>query len=121
MYKYWNPNPLSRLTSDCVIRATATALNKTWYEASDLLYAQAKKCCCEMSTVGSYGSLFDNELKFSRIEDDNIIKVKDVGEAYPLGILLVRIRGHLTCVKDGLVWDIWDCSGEDVDIVWRVR
>lgn len=120
MYKYYNANPLGKKTSDCVIRATALATDKTWYEASDILYCQARKCCCEMSTVGCYSLLFDNDLKFTRIEDDNIIKVKDVCELYPAGTLLVRIRGHLTCIKDGLIWDIWDCSNENVDIVWRV-
>ena len=38
---------------------------------------------------------------------------------YPLScILIIRIKGHLTCSIFGKIPDIWDCSNEIVDCFW---
>ena len=44
--------------------------------------------------------------------------VKD--DRHPYGVYLVRIDGHLTCVIDDGVYDIWDCRDELATNAWIV-
>ena len=32
-----------------------------------------------------------------------------------------RVEGHLTCVIDNHIMDIWDCRDKIVDLVWEVK
>lgn len=118
-YSYYNLNPYNKRTGDCVIRATAGALDITWDEASDLLYYTAKDLGCEMSCIGCYSSLF----AFLDLEElpVNGMTVDAVADAYPDDTLIIRIKGHLTCARRGRIFDIWDCREEIVDRAWIVE
>lgn len=121
-FKYYNNNPKKKYTGDCVIRATALALDKTWEEASDMLYNKAKSCACEMSCLGCYSGLFDKDLKFERIFDGEFyITASELALKHKDKILLLRLPSHLTVSINGVINDIWDCSDLLVDIAWEVK
>ena len=120
MFHYLNLNPFNKKTGDCVIRATALALDTDWGTASDLLYRQARCCGCEMSCLGCYSSLF-YKMGFEQIQVYFEKTVNDILEQYKNSVVLIRIKGHLTCAINGKLYDIWDCSQEYVDCVWVVK
>lgn len=120
MYYYLNLNPYNKRTGDCVIRATALALDTDWHTASDLLYKQARSCGCEMSCLGCYSALF-RRMGFEQIEFYFSATVDEVLQQHKDSVMLIRIKGHLTCGKYGKLYDIWDCSQEMVDCAWIVE
>ena len=119
-YKYLNLNPYKKKTGDCVIRATALGLDVDWHKASDILYKQARGCGCEMSCLGCYSNLFKN-LGFHKCDvSDEEITVGELAKMYGDKRLIIRIKGHLTCAINSIVYDIWDCTDEIVDCFWEV-
>ena len=36
-------------------------------------------------------------------------------------VVLIRIDGHLTVSKYGVVYDLWDCTQEIADVFWIVE
>ena len=121
-FKYYNNNPIKRMTGDCVIRATALALGKSWQEASEMLHKKSLEGCCEMSCVCCYADLFDKDLKFKRVFDGEYdITAGDLAMKHKDKTLLIRLPAHLTCSVNGIINDIWDCSEELVDIAWEVE
>ena len=47
--------------------------------------------------------------------------VEKFANYFPIGIFIVRVEGHLTCVIDNKIMDIWDCREKIVDLVWEVK
>lgn len=118
-FKYYNLNPFKKKTGDCVIRAIACALDVDWTTASDLLYSQAREMGCEMSCIGCYSMLFEGlGLKELGVQG---LTVGDVAQDYKNDIVIIRIKGHLTCSRYGQIMDIWDCRDETVDRAWLVK
>ena len=118
MYRYYNANPLNENTADCTVRAISTAQGKTWDETyrelSDL--AQQK------------GVLFDNVDFIEDYLDKRYLRQchhsKTVGEfvkEHPIGYYLVTMKGHITCVKDGILIDTFDCSDRMMWCCWKVK
>ena len=35
------------------------------------------------------------------------------------GTFLIRVPSHLTVIKNGVLYDIWDCRHELCDTVWK--
>lgn len=46
--------------------------------------------------------------------------ISDFLYTHPKGTYLIRVDQHLTCARNGAVYDIWDCTDEIIDIVWEV-
>ena len=47
--------------------------------------------------------------------------VKDFLEEYSEGTYLVTMRGHITCVKNGVLYDTWDCRDRIIWCAWKVE
>lgn len=102
-----------------MIRAIACAFGIGWREASDILYDVARDLGCEMSCIGCYSNLFkDLHLEEVDVRD---MTVEEVAQLYEGDTVIIRIPGHLTCARKGVVMDIWDCRDEIVDRAWVVR
>ena len=107
---------------DCVTRAIANATGKDYKEVYDLVNNYAAR---ERKNRGrSRSSARDG------VESDTIRRIlKDMGWKWvstmyigkgcqmhlnenelPKGILIVKISKHLTCVKDGKLYDTYDCT-----------
>ncbi len=118
MYDYYNANPLGLYEDDCVIRAISCALDKSWNSVYDELsdLAQAK------------GTLLDKKdfvrgylnYNFKRI-DYPPYKVYQVAQKYKNNIVLCTMRGHIVCIKYGIIYDTFDPSDRVVEDVWLVK
>lgn len=124
-YQYYNVNPKQRITDDCVIRSISAATGKSW---DDVL-----KELTEYSLKYKY---FINceELYEIYLRDHSWVKhkkpLKKNGEEYKLGEWLETFRKesvvtigdyHLTYVNNGTAYDIWNCTGEPVDVYWTKK
>lgn len=118
MYKFYNENPLNRYEDDCVIRAISCATGKSWDYVYDYL-----------SDIAQYeGTLLDKrdfvlnylDMTYKRI---NGIKgsVGYVASLFPDNIILITMRGHITCSKNGIIYDTFDCRNREAEYIWLVK
>ena len=118
-YVYYNVNPLDLEEQDCVIRAISLAVGKSYYEIISLLEETTKIFNCEALCVCCYSYLLDNYFKFDKVNVSGMTP-KEVAKIHPYGIYLIRMDGHLSCMINGCVYDIWDCSNEIITDCWKV-
>ena len=110
---------------DCVTRAIANATGKDYKEVYDALNALAKKERASKRKSGrstsrdgvyneTYRKYIEGELGWVWVPKMSIgsgctTHLRE-GELPDSGNYIVRTSGHLTCVKDGALYDTYDCS-----------
>jgi len=118
MYKYYNANALNKYEDDCVIRAISCATNKSWDYVYDYL-----------SDIAQYeGTLLDKR-EFVRNYLDRTYKrlpyiygtVGEISAMFPYNTVLITMRGHIVCSKNGVIYDTFDCRDRQVEDVWLVN
>lgn len=118
MYKYYNANALNKYEDDCVIRAISCATNKSWDYVYDYL-----------SDIAQYeGTLLDKK-EFVRNYLDRTYQrlngiygtVGEVAGMFPHDTLLITMRGHIVCSKNGIIYDTFDCRSREAESVWLVN
>lgn len=119
-YKFLNLNPLGKREQDCVCRAISLALNEDYYIIQHKLELVGELFECEDLCVCCYKHLLDYVYGLKRIEEYQGYTIEEFADRNPYGVFLVRVSGHLTCVIQNKIMDIWNCSNEIVDIVWQV-
>ena len=118
MYEFYNENPLGLFEDDCVIRSISCATNRSWDSVYDELsdLAQAK------------GTLLDKkdfvrdylDSHFKRF-DYPPYKVYQVAQMFKNNIVLCTMRGHICCIKYGIIYDTFNPSDRVVEDVWIVK
>lgn len=118
MYKFYNENPLNKYEDDCVIRAISCATGESWDHVYDYL-----------SDMAQYeGTLLDKR-EFVRNYLDRTYKhlyglkgsVGYISSLFPNNTLLITMRGHIVCSKNGVIYDTFDCRNREVEDVWIVK
>lgn len=118
MFKHYNANAVNRYTDDCVVRAISCATDKSWDHVYDYL-----------SDIAQYeGTLFDKrdfvrnylDRTYQRLEGING-SVGYVSGQFPYNVLLITMNGHITCSKNGVIYDTFDCRDREAESVWLVR
>ncbi len=118
MYKFYNANAIGNFTDDCVIRAISCATNKSWDYVYDMLSDIAQFEGTMMDKVDFVINYLDN--KYYRINTNNLT-VGDISDLYDDSILLVTMKGHITCSKYGIVYDTFDCTNRKAEYAWIVK
>lgn len=118
MYKFLNVNQNNNFVNDCVIRAISVAENKSWGDTYDDLSRIAKKNGILLDDVNFVEPLLN--YRYSRVKTYPGDTVQNVLEDYPIGTYLVTMRGHITVIRDGVVYDTFDCRDRVVRNVWEV-
>ena len=124
-YEFENVNPKGRLRGDCTIRTIAKACGQSWEQTiRELTEIGIKKgyVCNDQSLFPSYlsskGFVAHNE---PRASDNTKISVKAfISKGLAGGKAIVALVGthHVTCLMEGKVRDIWDCSGQTMHRWW---
>lgn len=118
MYKYYNANVLNKYEDDCVIRSISCATGRSWDYVYDYL-----------SDIAQYeGTLLDKR-DFVRNYLDRTYRrlynihgsVGEVSAMFPDSTLLITMRGHIACSKNGIIYDTFDCRDREVESVWLVK
>ncbi len=122
-----NVNPKGRKTGDCSTRAIANTLNISWEEALELQMEEALKCYYDPTSkqvvervLARFGWVkmpqpkrmdlcTGREKKYTVGDMDLVLGKKQMEEG-----VLVTVANHHTCIKDGVVQDLWDCRRKSV-------
>lgn len=118
MYKFHNNNSLGLFENDCTVRSLATATGKSWDDTYIHLSNTARLQGTMMDDRDFIIDYLDNH--YDRIH--NIPRtVGEVAGAYPDNILLITMRGHITCSRYGIVYDSFDCRDYLAEYCWIVK
>lgn len=118
MWRYYNANPLNNTTADCTVRAISTAQSRTW----DEVYIELSDLAQEE------GVLFDNSAFIEKYLDERYPRechhsktLREFMKEFPIGIYVVTMKGHITCVKDGVLIDTFDCRDRYIWCAWLIE
>lgn len=116
-YTFDTTNPRQSIRgNDCVIRSISLATGKTWDDVYNSLCQEGlkqKRMPNDDNVVVSYlNSIGWHKMPQLRKEDGRKYTGKEFAEGYKKGSYIVRMAGHLTCIKDGKIHDIWDCGAK---------
>lgn len=123
MHIYYNPNPLSKQTGDCVIRAIARATGMPWGEVflRLMLLAYERK---EMPSENILWMKFLHDLGLTRtaIPDTcpDCYTIADFASDHPEGTYIVATGTHVVAVVSGDWYDTWDSGCKIPIYYWRV-
>lgn len=97
---------------DCATRAISNATGKDYKEVYDSLthlnYSSARN-----GVKKKIGKMYIKSLGWKWVPCMGIgtgCKVHLNADELPSGVLIVSVSKHLTCVKDGVIYDTYDCS-----------
>lgn len=119
MFIKYNANPTGKSTGDCVIRAIATATDKSWLEIYDDLYEYGR---------ASFDMMDTNEIWHKYLYDIGFdifaipvpcMTVKEFTRVYRYGTYLLGTGRHLIAVIDGDYLDAWDSGNEIPVFYWK--
>lgn len=121
MYSYYNENPKGRNVGDCTVRAISKATGRDWADTYLALCVQGFIDCDMPSSNAVWGNYL-RQLGYRRniVPDTcpDCYTVKDFVEERPNGTYILALSGHVVCVKDGTIWDSWNCENEPVLYYW---
>lgn len=123
----YNANPKGRRTGDCVIRAIAFALNKSWIDTYRALFENTLKTFYSISSKDNYKSYLKSigcEMqKMPRKPDRKRYTVSEFCDelAEPRKTYIISVANHLTCIRDKALVDTWNCGSKSVGNYWIVE
>jgi len=123
MFKVFNAHRKGIKTSDCVVRAIATATDTDYMECRREL--NRKKREFGYSSYKDTKFLYDYlkgypRLIFKAVKGEPRIKGSDFTELHPKGTYILKMAGHITACVDGVILDTWDCSYRSIYTAWEI-
>lgn len=117
-----NPNPLNKLTGDCVIRAICIAEDKEW----DDIFLELMIKGYEQKDMIESNALWNeylHRLGYKRyiIPDTcpDCYTIKDFCNDYPQGVYILATGTHVVAVINGDYYDTWDSGNETPVYYWK--
>lgn len=118
---YYNRNPDGNRENDCVTRAISLACDIPYADVRKMLFHTAKLLNCEKLCVMCYKFLIEDVLKCKRVNCDGMMPA-DFADLNPRGIYLLRVSGHIICLINGCIYDIFDSRYMDfLTDAWEVK
>ena len=115
-YKYYNPNPKNKKTSDCVIRAICRISGMDW-ESAYLALSTVVLSEYEMPSSNYIWETYLKSLGYRKTLLPNTCpecyRVRDFAADNPRGFFVACTGSHVVAVVDGTYYDAWD-SGDEV-------
>lgn len=124
MWVKCNPNPLGKMTGDCVVRALAIATDQSWRETYRQL-CDLGAIHADMPNSNSIWGLYLKERggrQFLLPEScPDCITVRAFCERYPEGIYVIGTGSHAVTCIDGNYYDSFDSGMEVPTYFWRMN
>lgn len=122
MYRYYNPNPLGKQASDCVVRGISMITGQSWDETF-LDICTVGYLTKEMPAVNkTWGTYLESKgFKRTLLPDTcpSCYTIEQFAYDHPRGTYLVTTGTHVVAVKDGDYYDAWDSGNEIPIYYWR--
>lgn len=122
-WRYFNPNPSSKLVGDCVVRAISLITQQDWQKT----YLGIAMKGYEMDDMPSSNAVWSAYLRsqgFNRYiipnECPDCYTIRDFCEDHPYGQYILATGTHVVAVIDGEYYDTWD-SGNEIPIYYFVK
>lgn len=131
-WKMQNVNPQGKDCDDCVFRAIAGGTGISWKDT----FAGLCAIGLSLHAMPDYPIVFRKYLKeigaryvyksaqaHAHSEDEASMADMTAGEfirQHPKGNYVLRLWWHVTCARDGLIYDTWDCSSEKLLEAWEI-
>lgn len=120
MWKYYNANPLGRKVSDCAVRAISLATDTSWDNTYCILAEYSRRQGITLSETEFINDFLED--RYEKYKPTNKIQtVQDFTKLNLKGRWLITMRGHITCVIDGIIYDTFDCSDYYIWNIYRVK
>ena len=106
---------------DCAVRAIANATGKDYKEVYNSLKKLNNGKTCRNGTPNEVTKKYLKEQGYEWIatmRPGTGCKVHLKEEELPTGTLIVRLSKHLSCVKNGIIYDTYDCSRDETRCVY---
>ena len=119
-FRYYNAHPYNRLVDDCVKRSVTLTTGISYKEVKKGLNEHKKITGAKaFNEKGNPRSYIENVLGFPRViapknTDGTRDTVEEFAKAHPKGRYVVSVSGHWTACINGIVYDTWDCTKEEV-------
>lgn len=111
MFQYYNANPLGRRVNDCTVRAISLALNESWDETYEKLSQFARVRGLMPDDIMCIDEFLERHfVQLCGCKYTYQITVGDFIKQHPYGTYLITMNGHITCAKDGKIYDTFDPS-----------
>lgn len=120
-FRYLNVNPDQTKRNDCVTRAISLASGLPYSTIRRKLRSTSRLLDCESSLCVTCYSFLIQEVLGGIPRNCMGMTVGEFADLHPNGTYLIRIEGHLTCIKDGVLMDIWNCLSRECDLAWEIR
>ena len=117
MWKEYNSNPVGRSVGDCAIRALTIALYVDWETA----YAMAASAGFSMGDMPSSDSVWGAVLRqhgFYREACKDCGTAEEFARDHIDGVYVLAFGGHVAALRNGVIYDTWDCSNEVPIYYW---
>lgn len=112
----YNNNPKNKKTCDCVVRALALATGRPYVDVYKELFEISLKTGYMLNEKRVEDKFLEQngfvKHKQPRKSDNTKYTIKEADKICTDRIIIVRCAGHLTCIKDGAVYDLWDCRSK---------
>lgn len=126
-FHYHNENPYGKRTGDCMHRAIALATGIDWKVtavATALWEAKTGNIACTGNEIDSllqeFGPWYKNPMPKHYDGTRYTIAELCIKLGKTKHPVIVSCANHLTCIKDGKVWDTWDCTWKSVGNYWTL-
>lgn len=124
-FTYYNANPKGKYTTDCVIRAICTALGQGYEETVMELTKLWLDSGYEMGEPSCFGKYLKSKgwkkNKQPRKENNKRYTGKEFCKIFT-GTCVANIGcGHIVCIKNGKILDIWDSSDGCIGNYWTLE
>lgn len=117
-----NPNPKRKEVPDCVIRAVAIALKKSWYEVYDALCLLGREEA-DVPNDGPVWGLFLRRMGFRPFllpeSCPSCVTVRAFCDMFPMGTYIIGTGSHAVTVIGGDYYDSWDSGDEVPSFFWE--
>lgn len=115
MYEYYNPNPLGKNVSDCVVRAISKALDQSWETTYIELSLQGYLMGDLLNSNAVWSAYLKNK-GFNRdiVSNDcpDCYTIDDFANEHPNGTFIVGTGTHAVAICDGVIYDAWQSENE---------
>lgn len=123
-FHFFNANPKGKNASDCVVRALCVALEQDYQTtARELLECglEIGYACNEDKTINEYLAR-KGWIRYKKptMPNNKAMRVSGLVLRERKGTVVVKVGAHhISLIKDGVIWDTWDCSKKVAQQYWR--
>ena len=114
----YNPNPKGKNVGDCTVRALSRALGQDWEKTYAGLTLEGF-LRGDMPSGNAVWGAYLRRHGYRRELAPEDVTVAEFGEAYPDGVYVLALSGHVVCIENGDLYDTWDSRNETVLYYWK--